>query len=470
MTVDDERQAAAGAAAKTPQAPEFGPQIDGYQPMQGQTDCDPAAKPGVVEIRDLLRATYGRPDLGISRDCGIGGQSEHKEGRALDYPFNANDAGQRAEGDALVNWMLATDQWGNKHAVLRRMGIMYLIWNRRIWATNTKAWTTYTGSSPHTDHVHISFGWPGARKQTTWWTGRGSGLGGPEMVLFPDGRIGSYAVQPDGHLHGRSQKKPGGLFTAWERLTSGGNCVGSPSVLQFADGTVGAYVRSVLGTVMGTGNANGPGSAFGPWQQTSPAGAMRVTGDPAMVLNADGTVATYAVLADGSLNRQSQKKPGGAFDAAWTRLDGGSFVGRPAVVRFPDRSTGLYVRTPTGTLIGTSDSGPGTGFGPWQQTSPGGAMAVAGDPEVILAADGTLHTYAVLADGSLNAQGQKKPGGLFEQAWRRLSDGGMFTGRPSVLQFRDGTLGVYVRGRDGNFWATGNADGPGSAFGPWHTV
>ncbi|WP_218670005.1 hypothetical protein, partial [Streptomyces tsukubensis] len=177
----------------TPPAPDFGAGIDNYQPYHGQTGCDPTAKPGVLEIRDLLRSTYGRPDLGIVRPCNAVGTSEHKEGRALDYPFNANDGAQREQGDALVNWLLATDRWNNPHALARRMGIMYLIWNRRIWQASNHSSSAYSGSSAHTDHVHLSFGWPGARKETTWWTGRQSGLGGPEMVLFRNGTIGTYA-------------------------------------------------------------------------------------------------------------------------------------------------------------------------------------------------------------------------------------------------------------------------------------
>ncbi|MGW0587336.1 FG-GAP repeat domain-containing protein [Streptosporangium sp. NPDC002607] len=158
------------SAATAPSAPDFGPVIDGYAAFQGQSTCDPTAKPGVVAVRDMLRATYGRADSGIVRACGVGGASEHKEGRALDFPFNANDVGQRAQADGLVAWLLATDRHGHAHALARRLGVMYIIWNRRIWMANSATWSSYSGPSPHTDHVHLSFGWPGALKQTTWWT------------------------------------------------------------------------------------------------------------------------------------------------------------------------------------------------------------------------------------------------------------------------------------------------------------
>ena len=49
---------------------------------------------------------------------------------------------------------------------------MYIIWNRKIWGAYLpdQGWRTYTGPNPHTDHVHVSFSWAGALKQTSWWT------------------------------------------------------------------------------------------------------------------------------------------------------------------------------------------------------------------------------------------------------------------------------------------------------------
>ena len=52
--------------------------LDHAPEYQGQRACSPTAKPGAVKLRDLLRATYGVADIWIERDCGVGGQSEHK--------------------------------------------------------------------------------------------------------------------------------------------------------------------------------------------------------------------------------------------------------------------------------------------------------------------------------------------------------------------------------------------------------
>ena len=147
--------------------------IEAPQPYVGQSICDPVAKPGVAAFRDLLLRTYtDSGSLGIVKDCGLGGQSEHKEGRAFDWAVSVNNANQVAEVNALFAWLLATDRYGNTYAMAKRLGIMYMIWNHQMWrAYDNGSWRAYTGDNPHTDHVHFSFGWNGAKKTTSYWDG-----------------------------------------------------------------------------------------------------------------------------------------------------------------------------------------------------------------------------------------------------------------------------------------------------------
>ena len=83
--------------------------------------------------------TWISPRDPIRRDCSVGGPSEHKEGRAWDWGVAATNAGDR----------------------------------RRIWASYRaeEGWRPYVGANPHTDHIHFSFSWAGARKQTSYWGG-----------------------------------------------------------------------------------------------------------------------------------------------------------------------------------------------------------------------------------------------------------------------------------------------------------
>jgi hypothetical protein len=172
------------AQAKVPVTPNFGPLIEDYAGYDGQDTCKPKPKPGVVAFKNLVLETYPTTGAGnISRACNIGGTSEHKEGRAWDWGVNAAIESQKKKATNLLGWLFATDKHGNKHAIARRVGIMYIVWNRRMWGAWNPGWETYCvqkgnkcvdpddGSvkHPHRDHMHISFSWPGARKETSFW-------------------------------------------------------------------------------------------------------------------------------------------------------------------------------------------------------------------------------------------------------------------------------------------------------------
>jgi MYXO-CTERM domain-containing protein len=169
-------------AAPLPPTPVFGPKIDPFVSYDAQDTCSPSAKPGTQGFHDFILKTYPKTgDFGIVRACNIGGTSEHKEGRAWDWKVYVSNPAHKDTADTVIKWLLKTDQHGNACALARRHGLMYFIWNKRIWggyrAPNSSCasagWKSYTGSNPHTDHVHLSWGWAGAKKQTSWWTEAG---------------------------------------------------------------------------------------------------------------------------------------------------------------------------------------------------------------------------------------------------------------------------------------------------------
>ncbi len=178
-------------AEAAPATPVFGPAIDPLAPYDGQDTCDPTDKPGAVALRDLLEATYpATTSFGISRDCGVGGPSEHKEGRAYDWGVNSFDPTQKAMAEDLLAWLLATDSYGNVNAMARRLGIMYAIWNGRVWKSygTNRGWQTYTGSNPHTDHVHFTLSWDGAYKRTSWYS--------PPSPVIPAAGVAFHPLTP----------------------------------------------------------------------------------------------------------------------------------------------------------------------------------------------------------------------------------------------------------------------------------
>jgi hypothetical protein len=184
-------------ATKVPATRAFTAAIESSVPYQPAAKCPVGAKlstdkPGPVDFRNLLLATYGTNVggltvfNGITRPCD-GTVSEHSEGRALDWGMDYRNPAMRADGQAVLNWLFATDKYGNQHAMARRLGIMYVIWNHKIYGSwNNYAPAAYScGTDPtacHVDHIHFSFDWAGARAQTSFFTGGVAQVqGGPAL-------------------------------------------------------------------------------------------------------------------------------------------------------------------------------------------------------------------------------------------------------------------------------------------------
>jgi hypothetical protein len=155
--------------------PSSGPgRVDDLAPYQPQTSCDPRSKPGVRGFRRIVLLTFpATRDLGIVRACHIGGRSEHKQGRAWDWGVRVSSRSEHAAARRVFAWLLGTDLYGRRYAMARRFGVMYMIYNRQIWASYRASvgWRRYVGASAHTDHVHLSFSWAGAYMRTSYWDG-----------------------------------------------------------------------------------------------------------------------------------------------------------------------------------------------------------------------------------------------------------------------------------------------------------
>jgi len=161
-----------GAGAEsTPATPRFNGGIESFGEYDGQSTCSPSIKPGMAAFMRLVQSNYGGGSLGVVRGCSVGGTSEHKEGRAWDWAMNAGSAGDRARVQALMTWLFATDSRCNHYARARRLGVMYIIWNRRMFRLydTDRGWAPYSGSSAHTDHVHFSLTRAGGAGQVSFY-------------------------------------------------------------------------------------------------------------------------------------------------------------------------------------------------------------------------------------------------------------------------------------------------------------
>lgn len=145
-------------------------------PYIPQNACYANELPGVAAFRDMLLATFPRPaetlqSYNINRGCNTPGISEHEEGRAVDFEAEVTDRTQYAQAKKLLRYLTKNNGY---HA--RRWGIMYIIYNQKLWAQYKPYWRQMSDRGNrvdnHMDHIHFTFTWNGAVKKSSYWTGQ----------------------------------------------------------------------------------------------------------------------------------------------------------------------------------------------------------------------------------------------------------------------------------------------------------
>lgn len=166
--------AAAPAAAYT-EAPEA---YARYQPEDG---CRARPMPGTRRLATWMDRTFtGGTPVASMRPCDRS-TSEHQDGRAIDWSMDASRRADRREVKRFLRTLFVADSDGHRHALARRMGVMYVIWNDSMWSAypskgadsfQRRSYGCACGSvtTRHRDHVHVSLGRPGARAVTSWYT------------------------------------------------------------------------------------------------------------------------------------------------------------------------------------------------------------------------------------------------------------------------------------------------------------
>ncbi len=104
---------------------------------------------GAVKDHVAKVANTVGPKYGIKTIYGWApGVFDHPKGLALDFMIN-NISNGRDTGDKLSAFVIAN---------YKALGVKYVIWYRRYWDPR-QGWKAYSAaaSSPHTDHVHVSF-------------------------------------------------------------------------------------------------------------------------------------------------------------------------------------------------------------------------------------------------------------------------------------------------------------------------
>jgi peptidoglycan DL-endopeptidase CwlO len=149
-----DQNAGSGSAKATP-APR---DSDGSLPDESATVDDPTTSgritPRLLHAMEQAQAAGFNHYVACFRHQNSG---EHPKGRACDFAADKDGFGGVASGSSkdygkrLANYFIANSD---------RLGVLYVIWFRRIWLPSS-GWKAYSGgngdpSSDHTNHVHLS--------------------------------------------------------------------------------------------------------------------------------------------------------------------------------------------------------------------------------------------------------------------------------------------------------------------------
>lgn len=157
--------------------------IEGLAGYNEQVACDPKVRPGTAKRARLLMATYpsAHASWASTYACGTDGTcSEHSEGRVIDWMVNVRNKAQHTAARSVLSWLLATDSAGNTNAMAQRLGVIYVIFDNRMWGGWSGRWQDDNGCAKrtsrgddnacHRTHMHISLSWNGAMGTASFWT------------------------------------------------------------------------------------------------------------------------------------------------------------------------------------------------------------------------------------------------------------------------------------------------------------
>lgn len=152
-----------------PQPGSFGTPVDAFATYNSAIDSTRVCG-GLVLRPGVQRAADYFATVGIIGKSYYGCQSGfHPIGQALDIYLDGSTVPRM---QPFADWLTA-----NNAEMARRLGIVQIIFNRRIWRSYTSGptrpqnqWTSFSGADPHTGHIHISFAEAGATGSTTFFT------------------------------------------------------------------------------------------------------------------------------------------------------------------------------------------------------------------------------------------------------------------------------------------------------------
>lgn len=157
------------SVVRLPQPGTLSSPVDGFSAYDAAIDSTRVCG-GTVLREGVQRAADYFATVGIIGKSYRGCQTGfHPIGQALDIYLDGSTVSRM---QPFADWLTA-----NNGEMARRLGIVQIFFNRRMWRSYTSGptrpqgqWTAFNGADPHTGHIHISFGAEGAAGTTSFFT------------------------------------------------------------------------------------------------------------------------------------------------------------------------------------------------------------------------------------------------------------------------------------------------------------
>ena len=164
----------------TPPASAYTEAPEDYASYQPEKGCRDKPRPGTRRLARWINENFSGAAVASMRRCDKS-TSEHQDGRAIDWMMDATKRKDRREVRRFFKQLMAIEAREHPHALARRMGIMYLIWDDGMYSAYRTSGADHferrkygcacgSKTSRHRDHVHISLGVRGSRARTSWFT------------------------------------------------------------------------------------------------------------------------------------------------------------------------------------------------------------------------------------------------------------------------------------------------------------
>jgi len=276
------------------------------------------------------------------------------------------------------------------------------------------------------------------------WAGGGDGGGGGDgfqmsrrVAQNADGRLEIFARAPDNAVWHDWQDSPNGGWGGWNQL--GGQTVSNPVVSADADGRLEVFTI-VNGHLYHTFQLPG-GGWYDSWLDE---GDGNLVGEPAAMMNSNGSLEVFARNSAGALEHKWQTSANGSW-SGWASL-GGILHSDPGVGRNGDGRLEVFGLGTDDRLYHIWQTAPHADWSDWGGF---GGITLQGTPHVGPNADGRLEVFVTGSDDKLHHIAQLPGGG-----WSGFIDAGSFgvIGEPAVGRNADGRLELFARGSDGALW------------------